>query len=276
MDWNEQFDATLDFPPGDPPLIRYAICSTPRSGSHFLGQLLFATGMLGCPLEYFNGRNVVRWRTRADTAGELDLVAFLEGIRTSPNGCFGVKAHYPHLRTLAQHCPLAEFASQFAHIHIVRRDRLAQAVSFARAEQTDEWISRSASGGRTAVYDSQLIRRCLIEIGRQNASWDYFFHAFGIRPLLIEYETLAVNPAEAVRQVAGFVGIDLPAYAPMPAPRTSKQRDPESDLWRDRFVDESRRVVATAADLDVLQHTTPAHLTGRHRWKRWVETALRV
>jgi hypothetical protein len=67
------------------------------------------------------------------SGGGDDLVRFLAGIRTSANGCFGIKAHYPHLRTLLQFMPIHEFASSFAHIKIVRRDLLAQAISFARA-----------------------------------------------------------------------------------------------------------------------------------------------
>jgi hypothetical protein len=33
----------------------YAICTSGRSGSNLLGQYLSSTGMLGNPLEYFNG-----------------------------------------------------------------------------------------------------------------------------------------------------------------------------------------------------------------------------
>jgi LPS sulfotransferase NodH len=278
MEWTEQFDPALDFPPSGDVSIRYAICSTPRSGSHFLGQYLYATGNMGCPLEYFNRRNIVRWEERAGTAETgADVVRFIAGIRTSPNGCFGIKAHYPHLRTLTRHIPIAEFVSAFAHIHIVRRDLLAQAISFARAEQTDDWISRGPASGRSAVYDSDLIRHCLVEIGRQNASWDYLFHAFGIRPLVVEYESLAADPPACVRRVAGFIGVDLPADTPIPGPRTSRQRDEESESWRDRFIDEMRRDAISWADLDVLQHVPG--VTGETtvpRWKRWVEAALRV
>ncbi|TPL71848.1 hypothetical protein FJ941_28635 [Mesorhizobium sp. B2-3-13] len=34
----------------------YSICTSPRSGSNFLCQHLSSTGVLGHPLEYFNGR----------------------------------------------------------------------------------------------------------------------------------------------------------------------------------------------------------------------------
>jgi LPS sulfotransferase NodH len=68
MEWTEQFDPALDFPVPADVSVRYAICSTPRSGSHFLGQLLYATGRMRCPLEYFNRRNIVRWQERAAAA----------------------------------------------------------------------------------------------------------------------------------------------------------------------------------------------------------------
>ena len=223
--WKEQFDPCLDFPEAAQPSTKYAICSTPRSGSHFLGQLLYGSRRMGCPLEYFNRVNIVHWHERARAAGVSDLLQFLATIRTSPNGCFGLKAHFPHLQTLARHIALDEFATAYAHIRIVRRDLLAQAISFARAEQTGEWISRGPASGLTAVYDRLLIRRCLIEIARQNASWECFFQAYGVRPLVVDYESLAADPPQFVRKVASFVGVDLPADEPIPGPRTSRQRE---------------------------------------------------
>jgi LPS sulfotransferase NodH len=270
MEWNEQFDPDLDFQTPVDPSIKYAICSTPRSGSHFLGQMLYGTGRMGCPLEYFHRGNVVRWQERATTAGAADLVPFLFGIRTSANGCFGLKAHFPHLRTLARHIPLDEFVTGYAHVHIVRRDLLAQAISFARAQQTNDWISRSATGGRRPVYDASLIRHCLIELARQNASWEHLFHGFGLTPLVVTYESLVVDPPRVTRDVAAFVGVDLPSDAAIPGPRTSRQGDGESESWRERFIDEMRRDAAWAS-LEVLQNVAPPAVP---RWKRWVGRAV--
>jgi trehalose 2-sulfotransferase len=277
MTWTEQFDSGLDFPAPVDVSVKYAICSTPRSGSHLLGQLLYGTGRMGCPLEYFNRGNIIRWQGRAADAGAEDFVRFLVAIRTTPNGCFGLKAHFPQLKTLARYISLNDFVTAYAHIHIVRRDLLGQAISFARAEQTGEWISRGSASGRTVVYDRRLIRRCLIEIARQNASWNCFFHAFGLRPLVVEYESLAADPPQVVRKVATFIGVDLPPEVPIPDPRTSRQRDAESESWRDRFMDEMRRESAWPGSLDVLQHM-PAVVNegGLHRWKRRVAMALRM
>jgi trehalose 2-sulfotransferase len=256
MAWNEQFEPSLDFPTVTAASRRYAICSTPRSGSHFLGQLLFATGVMGCPLEYFHPQNVLRWQERQQAAQAADLLPFLERIRTSPNGCFGAKVHFSHVATLSRHLPLAAFLDSFAHVHITRRDVLAQAISYVRAQQTDQWISRMPASGRTPVYDTDRIRRRLIEVVRQNASWDHLFHSFGVRRLAVEYEELAADPAKIVRDIAAFVGVTLDPNAAAPTPRTARQRDEVSDTWRARFVEEMRRD-STWATLEILQRARP-------------------
>jgi trehalose 2-sulfotransferase len=274
MEWKEQFDSALDFPEAVDPSVKYAICSTPRSGSHMLGQLLYATGKMGCPLEYFNPGNLVRWQARAQVAGAGDLIRFLQGIRTSPNGCFGVKAHFTHVPALAQYIPLGDFVTRFTHVHIVRRDLLAQAISFARATQTGQWISRTSASDRTATYDGPLIRRCLVELARQHASWEHLFHGLGLRPLVVEYESLAADPPRVIRNVASFVGINLSAEVEIPGPRTSRQRDSESESWRDRFVAEMGRE-PSLANFEVLQHfQPPKQLVASHSWKRWLRAAL--
>lgn len=275
MEWNEQFDPALDFPDASPPVVKYAICSTPRSGSHLLGQLAFATGWMGCPLEYFNRRNIVRWQARAATEDPVGLMAFLHRVRTSPNGCFGLKAHFTHLKTLGQHISLEEFVGGYSHVHIVRRDLLDQAISFARARQTDVWISRMGPSDRPALYDRGLIRQCLIDLTVQNAGWEHLFHTFGLRPLIIDYETLVSEPATVVRRMADYMAVELPDAAVPDRPRTERQGDDVSAHWRDRFVDEMRRE-GCWSDLEVLQAASHTADDGVPRWRRLVQAAWQI
>lgn len=270
MDWLEQFNPNLDFPAAEDAPLKFAICSTPRSGSHLLGQLLYGTGRMGCPLEYFNQRNLVRWQERAQAAGADDLVRFLLSIRTSPNGCFGLKAHFSHLRTVSEYIAWGDFLTRFRHIHIARRDLLGQAISFARAKQTDVWISSAPGNRATDVYSSDLIRACLIDLVRQNACWEHLFSAYGCRHLVVEYEALASDPTRVVREVADFIGVNLPADAAIPGPRTSRQRDEQTESWRDRFVAEMRSEPSWA-QLDVLQQASPPHRGATDKWKGWLQ-----
>ena len=95
-----------------------------------------------------------------------DLLQFLATIRTiAGTAASDLKRTFRICKRLrvTSHCD--KFATAYAHIQIVRRGYLlAQAISFARAEQTGEWISRGPASGLTAVYDRPLIRRCLIEM----------------------------------------------------------------------------------------------------------------
>ena len=88
------FDTTYDFPRVNSKPAVYLIASTPRSGSHYISHLLFATKYLGAPLEYLSAANFRRW---SQIAGSEDPARVLEEImarRTSPNGWFGVQTHW--------------------------------------------------------------------------------------------------------------------------------------------------------------------------------------
>ena len=120
----DQFGPDYDFPeyPGQP--MSYLIATTPRCGSHHLGHLLTATGMLGSPLEYFSKGRLRDWREKLAAADTVDLFRQLFRRRTSPSGWFGVKAHWPQFQQIMadeEVCGLFNFRR---YLHIERRDRL--------------------------------------------------------------------------------------------------------------------------------------------------------
>jgi len=137
----DQFGQDYDHPPfeGTPRL--YLIASTPRSGSHFLGHQLLQTGALGSPLEYFHKPHLERWAAEFGTTDFPSTMARLYARRTSPSGWFGAKAHWTQFIPIAQRPNLLSFLGIQTYIEIVRRDRIAQAISFVIAQQTKAWIS---------------------------------------------------------------------------------------------------------------------------------------
>ena len=80
----------------------YLICCLERTGSTLLAQTLSDTSMAGQPIEYFNPVMQDKPRLRA-ILGDLQLLEGFEKVLcagTTPNGVFGAKLHWGHLRFL--------------------------------------------------------------------------------------------------------------------------------------------------------------------------------
>ncbi len=237
--WQEQFAAAHDFPLAGPPKVRYAICSTPRSGSHFLGHLMHGTQAMGYPLEYMNPVNFPEWARRARAEGGLETLEFLYSRRTSPNGCFGLKMHYSHLRRVLACVGRQRFLDEYRCIYLARTDLVAQAVSLAHSKQTGSWITGMPEL-RPARYDQRLIRSCLREVTEDNASWQRFLAALDAPHIALVYEELTANPERELARVAAFLGVDL---ATLEASRTFKPVREGTGVkgeWAARFVEDMR------------------------------------
>jgi LPS sulfotransferase NodH len=94
--WNP-FDSECDLPRYvGRPAHQYLIASSQRSGSYLLSYLLRETGQLGFPLEYLHPEHAPMWRQRFGVSSMNEVILNLFERRTSPNGWFGIKAHWPH------------------------------------------------------------------------------------------------------------------------------------------------------------------------------------
>ncbi len=213
----------------------YAICAVPRSGSNLLCRLLTDTGVLGRPLEYFNGPA----RRTLDHPGYPDepeaQVAAIRTLGATPNGVYGLKL-FPEQFRAAQHVRWTEALPNLSFVRLERRDRLGQALSWARALQTGQYRSTSSATG-DAAYDPALIQQCLGRIVRDEARWRLWFARTGIEALSLEYETVAADPVAAVRAVAALVGVDAPD-PDMSRIELRPQRDAGTERWRQRFLSE--------------------------------------
>src|ERR1700722_6648583 len=135
--------AMLDYPEPTPVTKSYVLASTFRSGSTHFCMSLWESGALGAPWEYFNFDNTKRYMySRLQAKSQGDYVRRLLAVRTAPNGVFGVKSHFHHFRTaLRDYPPLLEMMAPVRYIYGNRRNKLAQAVSLARALQTNVWMA---------------------------------------------------------------------------------------------------------------------------------------
>jgi LPS sulfotransferase NodH len=124
-------------------------------------------------------------------------------------------------------------------LRIVRRHKLRQALSTARALQTGLWkVQKGKSIVREPEFDPDLIEQSLHEAERQEKIWDDFFRRIGIKPFNVEYEKLCRDYERTIRAVLNFLRIRLPVGARVGPPVTTRQADEISRMWEERFVAE--------------------------------------
>lgn len=236
--YQNQFSPAHDFPQyeGDPART-VIIGSTGRSGSHMLGHYMRDTGAFGFPLEYLHPGNIREWRKILGTSSVTDTLTELQRRRTSPNGVFGIKIHYWQMRAVGGFSAIQEILSRPVFVLIRRRNVLAQAVSFAIAQQTGVWIEGQKATGE-AAYDAGLIDKCLRSILMDTAAWQYTLSVSGARWMEVVFEEVISDPALTVKEIASFSGVELDDEILPKAPSTKPQRTSISDEWARKFVED--------------------------------------
>src|SRR5690554_4240321 len=112
-----------------------------------LGHALQATGSFGFPLEYGNPSNLAEWKKRLGVDGLPELVSAIQAIRTSPNGVFSIKIHYPHIDNFGGIDVIKKLFPESYFVFLTRKDLLNQAISLSIAKQTGVWISGQKGKG---------------------------------------------------------------------------------------------------------------------------------
>ncbi len=120
-------------------------------------------------------------------------------------------------------------------VHLWREDILAQAVSWARAEQTNYWHPGDPTApGPQPRFDYQQIRGLVETIDAHNAAWRAWVAASGVRPHVVTYESLIADPAGVTRGILDFLGLALPDDQPI-ASRDQRQADEINADWTARY-----------------------------------------
>jgi LPS sulfotransferase NodH len=130
-------------------------------------------------------------------------------------------------------------------VHIFRRNKLRQALSKARAVQTNLWkVQEGKSAQGEPQFDANLIEQCLKESEQQEKIWDCFFQRIGTEAFRVEYEKLYADYEGTIRGVLHFLKISLPRRIRIGTPVTIKQSDEMSRAWEERFLQERSAVLA--------------------------------
>ena len=232
----DQFGPEYDLPPFGGRARTYVIASTRRSGSHMLGHLMLATGRLGSPLEYLQPSNLGAWQERLGTDSPAATVRALMARRSSADGWFGVKAHWPHVEAALADPELVAALDVRDWVRIVRRDKVAQAVSLVIAGQTGAWIS-FVRARRRPEYDRDAVASALRSVHAADAAWDQFFAASSADPYVVVYEELLADPDAVLAGVCERLGVPAPTEPVRAA--TERQATDVNEEWRARFLAET-------------------------------------
>jgi LPS sulfotransferase NodH len=233
----------------------YVVCTIPRSGSNLLTDGLRDTRRAGIPKQFFLPKAKSRYAEELGIDPAIDYAAYVRAIvntKVTRNEVFGFKLmswylddflarlREPHgfgnssdLELLRSAFPRLRF------LRIVRRHKLRQALSQARALQTGLWkVQKGKSILREPEFDPDLIEQSLHEAERLEKVWDDFFQRIGIKPFNVEYEKLCLDYERTIRAVLNFLRIKLPAGARVGPPVTTRQADEISRMWEERFLAE--------------------------------------
>lgn len=244
-----------------PPLRTLLICTQPRSGSTLLGEAIYFSGGLGCPLEYFHAGFRPKFEARWNVHSLLELRDAVWRNRTSPSGVLSIKLMWRDIQELAMETDpeglrdiveespegvsprtyesivklLAALFPSSTFVHLFRRDRVRQAVSASIAEQTGQF--RSIPGAemprlREPEYNAAMIERQIAYADYCNKSWRNLLSAMPSTPITITYEDLASDYGDSVSKLLRQLG----SMAATPSVRMRRQGDTVSEGFVLRYL----------------------------------------
>ena len=243
----------------------YIICATPRSGSHLLAEALQVTGLAGTPDEYFitnrQGQLQNEQGNIAELYGKKSLEAFHQlvlSLGSTPNGAFGIIFQWDYLhhifrnfRSLPQYANLDNKALLDAlfnnpkYIWLQRRDKLGQAISWIKAQQTGVWRIEGARRKNQQEkpelrYDYFLIEQNIKRFENAEKAWATFFQTNQIEPFEVVYEDLAKNFEQTSFALLDFLNIDHPETIHFKERKLKKQADTINEEWTKTFLQQKR------------------------------------
>ncbi|ERT08169.1 sulfotransferase domain protein [Lyngbya aestuarii BL J] len=216
----------------------YIICSTMRSGSTLLCDLLSHTKLVGQPQEFF----LAEWekKSKLDSSNYPEYIQKTLESFASSNGVSGVKLMWCNCQEVLQRLHetsettsksdlelLKEVFPNLKFIFISRRNKVRQAISLARSIKTKRWnkYQDSQNPGKISFnrYDNisnspknpypyispGTVEVYLSQIEKDEKAWFQFFENNNIEPQIIIYEELAQNKQKNIVDVLSFLEIPV-------------------------------------------------------------------
>ncbi len=245
----------------------YVVCGTQRSGTTLLCWALADTDRLGRPGEYFIDGDPSQfppgWKFWEEgpiaqehgISTRQEFVELVYRLGTTANGVFGIKLMWNNLRWVTRRLQaLPQFQGLATAellpavfpglqvVQMIRRDRVSQAISWAKAAQDGVWVATDdapPAPGAEPVYDFGFISDLERLIVEGENGWREVFRDLELEPCEVVYEDLTTTDGyqAAILRVAAHLGVEL-ADACMPQPRSHRQADHVNEEWRQRYLED--------------------------------------
>jgi LPS sulfotransferase NodH len=214
-------------------VIGYVVCTQPRSGSNYYGDLLYSTGKLGRPIEWLDAGAVAKAGFGTPFETRQQQLTLVTTLGATDNAVYGLKLFPYQLRScyVDGFDPFDELPN-LKFVYLERHDLLGQAISHVRAQQTDQWTSHERPNS-DPTYDVNGINNELYNLLRDRGDWNLYFASNGLAPLRVYYEDVVRNPQGAADQLADFLGVP---HAKIGTVNLNVQRDALNESWRTQFV----------------------------------------
>ena len=228
----------------------YIICSTPRTGSTLLCELLASSGVAGNPHSYFRSEDIDRRASQWGLRRGWRFDAYVEAVRVrtaTPNGVLGLRIMWGTLDEIlhglrspggvAGDRALLEAAfGSVRYVYLRRDDIVRQAISLFKAEQSNYWHSTQSRSPSEVQYDHDEIARRVDSLQNDNLAWNSWFESTGVEPLSTTYEELDLDPMGTAATVLRHLGLDASGELSAPNERLA---DETNQAWHARFLREA-------------------------------------
>lgn len=261
----------------------YIIYATPRSGSNLLCEALWNTKVMGKPEEPF-----IFWywaecdpeRLKEDFCkpwilppDEYMKKVIQEG--STSNGVFGTKIMWSYfdividkLRAFPQYnnllAPeiLVSVFPNLHHIYMIRRDKVRQAVSMAKAIQSNKWFdieswvfeqksehlfTKDVDRARhhldnacedNLAYDYNQIAQAHSMVLEHDKAWEAYFNENDIKPYRVVYEEFVNSYEQTALDILSYFKIPQSDKIILQKRAMKKQSDSINEEWAQRFTED--------------------------------------
>lgn len=237
------------------PKLSYVICAIQRSGSFLLCEALKNTGLAGVPEEYFLPEEGWEHGVRALQNGvrsRRDYLCLVFEKGTTANGVFGTKImwnYFPVMRRKLHELPeykgkrpgplmTAVFPNPH-YIWIIRRDKVRQAVSWARAAQTNVYAwhkGETPIAKQEPIFNFTLIDNLHRLVLEGEAGWQRFFDRCRVQPFRVVYEELVDAYEQTALNILDHLKIPYPSNLEFRERQLQRQANALNDAWVEMYL----------------------------------------